>query len=96
MNEDRTPGEDALRAEIEQTRAELGETVAELAARTHVSARAKDAAARTAGQVKDAGAAALDDMKHAAAKGRRFVPLAFLSAVATSVAGWRVWHGRRR
>ncbi len=49
----------ALRNDIEQTRAELGETVEALAAKADVKARLKDSAARTSGRIKDrAGAAA--------------------------------------
>jgi hypothetical protein len=94
MTEHHAPDEDALRAEIEQTRAELGETVEALAAKSHVTARAKDAADRAAAQVKDAGEAALDEVKATAARSRRFAPLAFLAAAVSAVAAW--WIRRRR
>ena len=64
MTEHGTPDEEALRAEIDQTRAELGETVEELAARTHVSARARHAAGRTARRVRDVGENAVDGVRH--------------------------------
>jgi phage gp45-like len=86
------PDQDALLAEIEQTRTELGETVEALAARTHVTARVKDAAGRATGQIKDAGEAAVDDVKAAAARGRRFAPFAAVAAAVTAVAGWRIWR----
>ena len=44
MSQDTPTDPQVLRAEIEQTRAELGETVAELAARTDVKARTREAA----------------------------------------------------
>jgi len=43
----------ALREEIEQTRADLGETVAALVAKTDVKARTKDAVTSAADQAKD-------------------------------------------
>ncbi|MFI5889916.1 DUF3618 domain-containing protein [Actinoplanes sp. NPDC051513] len=52
-----------LRAEIEQTRADLGETVEALAAKTDVKARAKGAASDAAGKAKEK----LDDARHIAA-----------------------------
>ena len=51
-----------LRAEIEQTRADLGQTVEALAAKTDVTARAKEAAADAAGRAKTK----LDDARHIA------------------------------
>jgi hypothetical protein len=88
--------EDALRAEIDQARTELGETVEALAAKTHVTARGKEAAARAAEEVKDAGDAALEDVKKVAAKTGRFAPFAFIGAVVAAVAGWRIWRRRSR
>jgi hypothetical protein len=57
------PDPQQLRAEIEQTRADLGETVQALAAKTDVKARAKGAAADAAGRAKDK----LGDARHIAA-----------------------------
>jgi hypothetical protein len=53
-----------LRAEIEQTRAELGETVQEFAAKTDVKTRAKQALGDTTGQVQQK----LSGAKHQAAQ----------------------------
>jgi len=62
-----------LRAEIEQTRADLGETVEALAAKTDVKARAKEAAADATERAKEAATEAagkardkLDDVRHIA------------------------------
>jgi hypothetical protein len=96
MTEQHGADEDALRAEIDQTRTELGETVEALAAKTHVSARAKEAAGRAAEEVKDAGDAALNDVRTVAAKTGRFAPFAFIGAVVAAVAGWRIWRRRSR
>lgn len=48
------PEQDALRARIERTRAELGETVEALAAKTDVTARATTAARRFVDRVRSA------------------------------------------
>jgi Protein of unknown function (DUF3618) len=53
-----------LRAEIEQTRADLGETVQELAAKADVKARAKQAVGDTAGRARQK----LADVKDQAAQ----------------------------
>jgi cobalamin biosynthesis Mg chelatase CobN len=73
------PDVEALRAEIKQTRAELGETVQALAAKTDVKARAKEQveqtkqrvktqAADATGKVRDAALLAADRVRHAAAQ----------------------------
>lgn len=73
------PDTDALRAEIKQTRADLGETVQALAAKADVKARAKEqveqtkqkvkAQATEAGEkVRDAALVATDKVRHAAAQ----------------------------
>jgi uncharacterized protein YjbJ (UPF0337 family) len=51
-NSDTPTDPQELRAEIEQTRADLGETVQELAAKTDVKARAKQAVGDATGQVR--------------------------------------------
>lgn len=72
------PDVERLRAEIRQTRAELGETVQALAAKADVKARAKDQveqtrqrvraqAAEATGKVKDAAHVASDKVRQAAA-----------------------------
>ncbi len=59
MSTDTSKSADELREDIEQTRAELGDTAAALAAKADVKARLKESAARTSGRIKDrAGAAA--------------------------------------
>jgi hypothetical protein len=50
------PEVEALRADIEQTRAELGETVQALAAKADVKSRVKDSAAQTKDRVKGSAA----------------------------------------
>jgi cobalamin biosynthesis Mg chelatase CobN len=71
------PDVDALRAEIKQTRADLGETVQALAAKADVKARAKEQveqtklkvkaqAAEATGKVRDAAVAATDKVRQAA------------------------------
>jgi cobalamin biosynthesis Mg chelatase CobN len=71
------PDVEALREEIRQTRAELGETVQALAAKADVKARAKEQveqakarvkaqAAETTGKVRDAALVASDKVRHAA------------------------------
>ena len=77
------PEEDlaALRLEIDRTRAELGETVAALAAKTDVKARARD----------------LGDQlrENAAIMLRRPVPMVFLGAAAVGAAVvWLIWRRR--
>ena len=73
------PDVDALRAEIKQTRAELGETVQALAAKADVKARAKEQveqtkrrvraqAAEAAGKARDAALVATDKVRQAAAQ----------------------------
>jgi cobalamin biosynthesis Mg chelatase CobN len=73
------PDVDALKADIKQTRAELGETVQALAAKTDVKARAKEQveqtkqrvkaqAADATGKVRDAALLATDRVRHAAAQ----------------------------
>jgi len=73
------PDVDALKADIKQTRAELGETVQALAAKADVKARAKEQveqtkqrvkaqAADATGKVRDAALLATDRVRHAAAQ----------------------------
>lgn len=73
------PSIDELRADIKQTRAELGETVQALAAKADVKARAKDQveltkqrvkaqAAEATGKVREAAAAATGKVRSAAAQ----------------------------
>jgi cobalamin biosynthesis Mg chelatase CobN len=73
------PDVDALRAEIKQTRADLGETVQALAAKADVKARAKEQveqtkqkvraqAAEATEKVRDAAMVATDKVRHAAAQ----------------------------
>lgn len=95
MSDEHEPDQDALLAEIDQTRTELGETVEALAAKTHVTARARDAAGRAADEIKDAGETAAAGAKAAAVRGRRFAPVAAIAAAVTAVAGWRIWRRRR-
>jgi cobalamin biosynthesis Mg chelatase CobN len=63
----RKPDVDALRDDIKQTRAELGETVQALAAKADVKARAKDSVEQTKQRVKAQAAQATDRVREAAA-----------------------------
>jgi ABC-type transporter Mla subunit MlaD len=60
------PDADALRAEIKQTRAELGETVQALAAKADVKARAKDQVEQTKQKVKAQATEAVHNARDAA------------------------------
>lgn len=60
------PGQ--LHGEIQQTRAELGDTVEALAAKTNVKARSKRAAGQLADQAKDALGDARDQVSNAASQ----------------------------
>ncbi|AGZ39010.1 DUF3618 domain-containing protein [Actinoplanes friuliensis] len=79
-----TPGDPArLKAEIEQTRQELGETAAALAAKTDVKTRA----AALAGRVRERVVVTADEIKQDPAQAvRRPVPVALLATVAAAVA----------
>ncbi|GAA3350890.1 hypothetical protein GCM10020358_78500 [Amorphoplanes nipponensis] len=74
-----TPAE--LRAEIAQTRADLGETAAALAAKTDVKARVRARAAGVAGQTTALAGTVRDRV---ATTVRRPVPVAVIAAVATA------------
>jgi ElaB/YqjD/DUF883 family membrane-anchored ribosome-binding protein len=63
---DGTPSVEALRAEIRQTRAELGETVQALAARADVKARVKESAAQTAAHVRESAEQAVERARESA------------------------------
>ncbi|MCY1136541.1 DUF3618 domain-containing protein [Actinoplanes sp. Pm04-4] len=67
MSNPDTPADaDQLRAEIEQTRADLGQTVQELAAKADVKARAKQAAGDAGNQVRQKLAGVKDQAAQAA------------------------------
>jgi hypothetical protein len=69
MTQGTTPSDpQALREEIAQTRADLGETVEALAAKTDVSARAKDAVGEAAEKAKDAVTTVASQAKDTVAK----------------------------
>ena len=77
----------ALRLEIDRTRAELGETVAALAAKTDVKARVRGAVTDLGGHLREGAAIAL----------RRPVPAVFLAAATASAAiVWLTWRHRHR
>jgi cobalamin biosynthesis Mg chelatase CobN len=61
------PDVEALRAEIKQTRADLGETVQALAAKADVKARAKEQVEQTKQKVKAQAAEATERVREAAA-----------------------------
>jgi hypothetical protein len=84
-----------LRAEIAKTRADLGETVTALAAKTDVKARTKDAVAETTDHVKQVASDTVDQVKHTAAEQARTIgPWALLGAAAGAVVGL-IWVRRR-
>jgi hypothetical protein len=91
---------DALRADAARHRAELADTVEELAAKTNVKARVRKGAAAVAGQaveeVKDAGRAVTDQFSGPpSAVVRRPVPWALVAVVvAGAVVGWWAWRRR--
>jgi ElaB/YqjD/DUF883 family membrane-anchored ribosome-binding protein len=60
----------ALRAEIKQTRAELGETVQALAAKADVKARAREQVEQTKQKVRESVVSATDRVRHAAVSAR--------------------------
>jgi ElaB/YqjD/DUF883 family membrane-anchored ribosome-binding protein len=64
---DGKPDLDALRAEIRNTRAELGETVEALAAKADVKARLKESAEQTKARVKEQAALTAERVKEQAA-----------------------------
>jgi Protein of unknown function (DUF3618) len=72
------PSIDQLRAEIRQTRADLGETVQALAAKADVKARAKD----QVGQARERALLQVDRVRQAAAPVPMVLVLAGLAAVA--------------
>lgn len=63
---ERRPDVDALRDDIKQTRADLGETVQALAAKADVKARAKDSVEQTKQRVKAQAVQATDKVREAA------------------------------
>jgi hypothetical protein len=81
---------EALRAEIQQTRADLGATVQALAAKADVKARMKESAAHTAAQVRQSAG-------HAVERARtRPVPwLAAAGAATVAVAAYLIIRWRR-
>ena len=92
----------ALNAEIERTRAELGETVEALAARADVKARAQDKANQIAGRAQDkaneiAGrlTGTFGQVKEKAAAMDRRVPMA-AGFTAMVLVGWLIVRRRRR
>jgi ElaB/YqjD/DUF883 family membrane-anchored ribosome-binding protein len=92
----------ALRAEIQQTRADLGETVQALAAKADVKARLKESAAQTGARFRERAAQGTDLMREQAgqtaeAVRRDPVPWAAVAAgVLVVVAVVLVVRGRRR
>jgi anti-sigma-K factor RskA len=80
---------DQLRTEIERTRADLGRTVAALAAKADVKARVKDTAKHASERVK----AQTEDALHRA---RRPIPVAAVAVAAAIVIAVFVMNRRRR
>jgi ElaB/YqjD/DUF883 family membrane-anchored ribosome-binding protein len=78
-----TANVDALRDEIRQTRAELGETVQALAAKADVKARMRESAAQTAAQVRESAGQAVERARHSlsdAGQSARSRPAPWLAA----------------
>ena len=95
MTETRSP--DQIRAEIADTRTELSNTVAALAAKTDVKARTKEAVAETTDHVKQAAADAVDQVKQTASEqARNPVPWAIIGGAVGGLVGWIVVRVRRR
>lgn len=96
---------DLLRAEIRQTRAELGQTVQALAAKTDVKSRVRMSAARTRERLRDQAVQTVTEARRtvqAVTEGRRTdfrsaMPAIVLAAAATTaVVAWLMTRGRRR
>ncbi|MFV2021009.1 MULTISPECIES: DUF3618 domain-containing protein [unclassified Micromonospora] len=86
---------DLLRAEIRQTRAELGQTVQALAAKTDVKSRVRLGAARTGQRLRDQAGRAVADARRTDLRGA--VPVIVLTGVTlTAVVVWLMTKGRRR
>jgi len=109
MSSQETPADpQALRSEIAQTRADLGDTVSALSAKTDVKARASDAVGHVAEQTRQKARAVGDQVKAGAvsvrdtiadvevpAVVRRPVPVAVLVGAAVGVALVVLWWRRR-
>jgi hypothetical protein len=91
------PGPDAgiddIQADIEKTRADLGETVEALTDKLDVKERAKEKAAETKDRVVDKA----DTLKHTATDNPgRTVPIAALALISVLAVGILVWRRRSR
>jgi ElaB/YqjD/DUF883 family membrane-anchored ribosome-binding protein len=91
----------ALRAEIQVTREELGETAQALAAKTDVKARAKDAVEDAKAQAKARAKDAVEDVKVRAKQTaeevkRRPVPPLLIGAVAAAAIALVIYARKRR
>jgi hypothetical protein len=109
MSSQETPvDQQALRSDIAETRAELGETVAALSAKTDVRARASDAVGQVTDQAREKARAVGDQVKAGAASVRdslaevevpavvrRPLPVAVLVGAAVGVALVVFWWRRR-
>jgi DNA polymerase III delta prime subunit len=86
---------DLLRAEIRQTRAELGQTVQALAAKTDVKTRVRLSAARTRQRLREQAVQAVTEARRT--DFRSAIPAIVLAAAATTaVVAWLMTRGRRR
>jgi Protein of unknown function (DUF3618) len=85
-------GVDDIQADIEQTRAELGQTVDALSSKLNVKERAKEKAAETRDSVADKA----DTVRHAATDNpQRTIPVVAVLLIAALAAGIVVWRRRR-
>lgn len=93
---------DLLRADIRRTRAELGQTVQALAAKTDVKSRVRVGAARTRRRLRDRVDQAVADVRRSGLDVRRVglrgaLPAVAVAGVLVSVAVvWVTTRGRRR
>ncbi|WFE28977.1 DUF3618 domain-containing protein [Solwaraspora sp. WMMD791] len=86
---------DLLRADIRRTRAELGQTVQALAAKTDVKSRVRVGAARTRRRLRDRADQVLADVRRSGPRGA--LPAVAVAGVLVSVAVvWVTMRGRRR
>jgi hypothetical protein len=95
----RTPETVALRADVDATRAELGETVDAVAAKTNIRTRATGAVRRAASSARDGGRQQAVRVRESVRRqpGRWTGGGAGVVALAAAVAGAVVWQrGRRR
>jgi hypothetical protein len=87
---------EALRAEITQTRAELGKTIEALVAKTDVKARAKVAVEQTTDQAKEKLRSVRHQVLETASTAGKRAPVVAVAVAALAFAGIAIYLLRRR